>query len=100
MFTLQDLDQGKCTEQEFYRQFIDKTLLRIVSVGIGERAIFASRVPHFRDIPERDWDLISPAIQRHLKTKIKKAGAVASISFFIRVAKEAALEIKKERVVG
>jgi hypothetical protein len=100
MFTLQDFTENKCTEQEFYRQFIDETVLQIVSVGIGRRAIFASRDSQFRDIPERDWDLISPALQRHLKPKIKQAGGFISISLLVRVAKQAARQIKEERVAA
>lgn len=100
MFTLQDLNQNKCTEQEFHQQFVDETVLQIVSVGIGKRAILASRDSEFRDIPARDWDLISPALQRYLKPKIKQAGGFISISLLVRVAKEAARQIKEERVVA
>jgi len=94
MFTWQDYRDGHCSPQQFHRQFVDETLIRIVETGIGRKKILDSRHESFYDIPARDWDLISPAVQMHIKPKVKELGGYISISFLISVSKEAARVIK------
>lgn len=95
MFTQKDYTDGKCTTQEFHAQFVDDVVIQVVRVGITERKIKASRDRSFNDIDIREWDLISPAVQRHLKAKCKELGVVMSIAFLVCVEKEAARRIKE-----
>lgn len=94
MFTWQDYRDGHCSPQQFHQQFVDETLIQIVETGIGKKKILSSRHECFHDIPARDWDLISPAVQMHIKPKVKELGGYISISFLINVSKEAARAIK------
>jgi hypothetical protein len=95
-FPAEDYREGRCSPRQFHRQFIDETVLQIVKVGIGERDIRRSTERYFNDIDTRRWDLIAPAIQRHLHAKIKKSGAFVSLALLVCIAKEAAVLIKGE----
>jgi len=94
VFTAEDYRKGRCTSKEFHRQFVDETVLKIVAVGIGERAIKKSKDRYFNDIEIRQWDLIAPAVERHVKTKAKELGAFVSIALLVCIEKEAAEQIR------
>jgi len=83
-----------------YSQFVDDTVLQVVEVGIGRRDILRSRDANFNDIDLRRWDMISPAVHRHIKQKAKDAGACVSVSFLIAIEKEAAKKIKENARQG
>ena len=97
MFTQKDYSEGVCTYDQFLDQFVDDRLIEIVRVGIGEGRIKKSRHPEFNDIYPQHWDMISPAVQRHLKDKAKSSGVILSIAFLTAVQKQAAKRIKQER---
>lgn len=96
MFTWQDYRDGNCSPQQFHGQFVDETVLAIVETGIGRRNILASKHPQMHDISARDWDLIAPAVQRHVKAKIKELGGYISISLLVGISKQAAMRIKEK----
>jgi hypothetical protein len=100
MFSQKDYAAGLCTTAEFHSQFVDQTIVMIVRIGIGEKVIKQSRDANFNDIDIRNWDLISPAILRHLKPDLKKLEIIGSISFLTCVAKEAARVIRAENKVS
>lgn len=97
MFTQKDYSEGVCTYDQFLDQFVDDRLIEIVRVGIGERRIKNSKHPEFNDIYLQYWDMICPAVQRHVKQKAKDLGAILSIAFLTAVQKQAAKRIKRER---
>lgn len=96
-FSAIDFREGLCSPREFYRQFIDQTVIEIVSVGIGERDIKKSRDRYFNDIDMRQWDLVAVAVRRYLKKRIEDAGAYASNALLVCIQKEAAEQIRSGR---
>jgi hypothetical protein len=100
MFTQEDYKSNKCSLSEFLDQFIDDTTVEIVRVGIGQRVIEKSKDKNFNDIDLRSWDLIAPAVQRHVQKKAKALGVIISISFLISVSKRAAEQIKFRKILS
>jgi hypothetical protein len=94
MFTQEDYKNKKCSLSEFLDQFIDDTTIEIIRVGVGQRIIEKSKDKNFNDIDLKTWDLIAPAVQRHIHKKAKSLGVIISISFLISVSKRAAEQIK------
>jgi len=60
---------GKCSHRAYYAQFVSPNIKEVVRSNIGIKALLASRVPAFNDIPLERWDelamplLFSSAIQ-------------------------------------
>ena len=96
-FSAADYRDGLCSSREFYRQFIDQTVIDIVLAGIGERDIKKSRDRYFNDIGMRQWDLVAAAVRRYLRKKIESVGAYASNALLICIQKEAAEQIRSGR---
>jgi hypothetical protein len=100
MFTQKDYKSNKCSLSEFLDQFVDDTTVEIVRVGIGQRVIEKSKDKNFNDIDLRSWDLIAPAVQRHVQKKAKALGVIISVSFLISVSKRAAEQIKFRKILS
>ena len=54
--------ENKCSHREYYAQFVDKDVLKIVRNEIGIDAIKSSKDEHLNDIPMKLWDGLSGCI--------------------------------------
>lgn len=97
-YTRKDYMAHKCTHDEYYSQFVDDSILDLVSSYIGRRAITKSTDPHFNNIELSRWDNLHLPILLHcgaLLARGNSSGGV-SLSDTVCVAKAAARMIKLE----
>ena len=83
-YTRQDYVEGKCTHREYYAQFVNGSVKRIVGDRIGMSKILASTNDNFNNIPLSKWDRLHGSF----------VGA-KSLSDTVCIAKEAAQQLKE-----
>ena len=95
MITRKKYIAGDATHEEYYSQFVDSALLRVVSRVIGTTRIVESTDPHFNDISLADWDKAGECIPLRILQKLKEAepGAGVSLSDRVCIVKAAASAI-------
>jgi hypothetical protein len=100
MFNKNELYRGKCTNREYYQQFVDDDVLEVVLTYIGETAIMRAD-EDFKNISDDDW-----VRRTHYRiVKLKEAQIVAAIDYItpwttMHIAKEAARMIRESLTVG
>ena len=82
-YTRQDYLDGKCTHREYYAQFVNGEVKRIVGDRIGMSKILASTDDNFTNVPLKYWDRLHGNF----------SGA-KSLSDTVCIAKEAAQQLK------
>jgi hypothetical protein len=85
--------------REYYAQFVTPSTIAFVENYIGVPQIKASTDLHFNDIPLRMWDALDGLI-RPMGARINKTingESVWSLADTVRVAKEAAMQIKERQ---
>lgn len=55
-FNSKEYMAGKCTHDEYYRQFVNDSVLAVVERYIGMEAIKNSTDEHMNDTPLKKWD--------------------------------------------
>ena len=95
MITRKKYIAGDATHEEYYGQFVDSDLLRVVSRVIGTTRIVESTDPHFNDISMPDWDKAGASIPPRILQKLRQAepGAGVSLSDRVCIVKAAASAI-------
>lgn len=113
MFTRKDYMNKACTHREYYGQFVNDGVIRLVLHRIGRKAILGSTDPHFNDIPLHRWDALcgfdgrpysggtftGGAVYPLVAAKFKELGQHVSPSDLLCVLKEAARQIKEDHDV-
>lgn len=95
MFTHQQFIDNECTNSEYYSQFINTNIKKLIIGWIGTKRIIESIDPNFNDIPLLKWDLLYEVIYFTIDVeKIRRYGDYFSLGFSTCVAKEAAKQIK------
>ena len=94
------LNRSFCMQKhhEYYIQFVNQSLIALVSRVIGTDRIKASKDIHFNDIPLKEWDGFVPHINSYLEPGIFKkitGHNSYSISDVVCICKTAARIIKE-----
>ncbi len=96
MFTRQDYLHNKCTHEEYYAQFVDENVKRIVSLRFTEKELKESGGA-FDGIPLPVWDVlaswISPPERAKIRALLKERGDLPSKAGYVCILKEAARQI-------
>ena len=93
MITRKKYISGDATHEEYYGQFVDCDLLRVVSKVIGTTRIVESTDPHFNDISLADWDKAGASIPLYILQNLREASAGVSLSDRVCIVKAAAAAI-------
>lgn len=100
MYTRQDYLNGKCTHQEYYRQFVDDRVLSLADTIISRYGITKAQTgyktdKHLNFIPLRVWDSTSHVISYNtpLINKLHARGDYLTLAGCVCIAKAAAREI-------
>ena len=98
MHTRTDYTSGMTGHREYYGQFVNEAVKRIVMHGIGKNLILQSTDPHMNDIRLPKWDRLKLSIISCCGGAISKAngGGGISLSDTVCVAKEAARQIQED----
>ena len=86
----------ECTFKEYYGQFVNDSITRIVSNCIGKQRIKDSKDLYFNDIPLKHWDAIAPVIRQLCGKALSASNGSGGVSLsdFVCVAKVAAMQIR------
>lgn len=87
----QYLFDGTASHAEYFRQFVNEPILKLVASTIGIDAIKNSKDEHLNDIPLKKWDLIENSVRRLTDSKLlKETGEGWSSCTSVCIAKQAA----------
>ena len=80
---------AKCSHRAYYAQFVSPNIKEVVRSNIGIKALLASRVPAFNDIPLEKWDgLAMPLLFNY--SDLQFAGEWSTLGVRVCILKEAA----------
>lgn len=96
MFTKQQYLNNQVSTNQYFNQFIQNDVIKLVKLYIGIDSIINSKNDAFSDIPKSKLEIVALLIIRlkNIKYNLKLAHDVDSINNGINIAKAAALEIK------
>ena len=103
-FTNKDLLADKCTSEQYYSQFVDSEVIRIVKTSTTCKHILRTKQEDyvglkieqaFMNITVKQWDCVTANILCYLKFKYKKEDTFTQSKLFI-IAKLAAIKILEE----
>jgi len=94
MIPRSDYMENKVDHRTYYAQFVNTSVISIVSTAIGERRICASEDPNLNDIPLREWDRLHHAIGLLVGKQLRDIDGCVSLCNTCCVAKEAARQIQ------
>lgn len=95
MFTHHQFINNECSQSEYYSQFVNDNIKKLIISRIGIKRIIESSEPNFTDISLSTWDTISELLYFILSNeKIKSHGDYYSLGFSKCIAKEAAYQLK------
>lgn len=99
MITRKEYMSKKATHEEYYGQFVNDSVVRIVKRSIGEDRIKNSTDEHFNDISLDSWDRLHGLIHNVVGKEVRLANGSGgySLSDSVCVAKAAARQIKNAR---
>ena len=63
MFNRLKYIKGECTHQEYYSQFVNNHIIKLVVRKVGVQRILDSEDLHFNDIPLSEWDALNDAVR-------------------------------------
>jgi hypothetical protein len=91
------MKDNNISRKDYYAQFVNASVLQIVSSFIGKDEIRNSKCEHFNDIPLKRWDGISQMIRQGCGRALGEANGSggSSLSDCVCVAKAAARQIKE-----
>lgn len=81
--------------RRYYAQFVDAGVVARVANAIGRDALFASKDPHFSDIPLPRWDRLAQNLGP-LAISFESVGDYATLGGLVCVAKEAARQFVEQ----
>ena len=97
MHTRMDYLNGECTHREYYAQFVNDTIIELVSESIGLPAILRSTDEHFNDIPLERWDAAGLGLwTQEVPQALRQAGELYTPAVSVCILKEAARQIKEQ----
>lgn len=70
MFTLQQYHRSECTHDEYYSQFVNQNVLRLVASKIGVSRIEKSLHLRFNDIPLQEWYDLRPQLSASIDKRL------------------------------
>lgn len=93
MYTRQDYLNNNCTHQEYYNQFVDDDIKKIVLNYFGYSKIKKSYAEdkNLNNIPLQSWDNL--AIRLNFREEFKKYGDFESLAGKVCILKNAARQI-------
>lgn len=99
MLTKEDVFQGKCTEHQYYEDYLTPQIIDIVRRSTAYKHIVNSRDKEdFVDVSPTQWDFATGAVLCLIGTKpFKQRGDYVSQKALIGVVKAAARKIAKTR---
>ncbi len=96
MITRSQYMAGEATHREYYAQFVNDFVKRIVERFIGKKEVLASTDKCFNDIPLEKWDKLANYNRTHVSSSLLKQSKEGwSLSTNICILKEAARQIKE-----
>ena len=93
-YTRKQYMENVCTHDQYYSQFVSKTMTRHVIATIGKQRILNSKDENFNDIPLIEWDNLSFYVNGE---KMRWAGESPSLCAKVCIAKQAAKHIKNSK---
>jgi len=101
MITRKEYMDKEYTHEEYYGQFVNDAIIKIVGDSIGVDRIKASTDKHLNDIPLKDiplkeWDNLVPAMHSYARKKLVLALDGSSTATGVCIAKAAARAIQGE----
>ena len=96
MFTKQQYINNQVSTNQYFNQFIQNDVIKLVKLYLGLDSILNSKNDDFSDIPKSKLEIVALLIIRlkPIKSNLKLAHDIDSISNGIHIAKAASLEIK------
>jgi len=67
MITRKEYMDKEYTHEEYYGQFVNDAIIKIVGDSIGVDRIKASTDKHLNDIPLKEWDNLVPAMHSYAR---------------------------------
>lgn len=93
IFSRKEYMDRKCSHREYYAQFVDESVRKLVASTIGIERIRKSKDEHLNDIPLKNWDTVAFNIHKGVYEKMKLAGDFRSNAGDTCILKEAARQI-------
>ncbi len=97
-FTRQQYMNKECTHQEYYAQFVNNQVLKIVS-RFKKKELIEGKDQHFNNIPLQYWDKMLVPVPFEVFNKMKELGDYPTPSGVVCILKEAARQIVEKALV-
>lgn len=95
MYTRIDLQNGVCTSDQYYEQFITQRIKNFVVGMIGQEWIMSCK--SLDEIPVQRWNAVAQNLSRLVsKTMLVNCDDCCSLSFGMIIAKKSAQQAKEE----
>ena len=95
MYSRQDYLQNKCSHRQYYAQFVDDSVRRMVEQYFTLETLRASTDEHLNDIPLRRWDSLAIMLVHYssIRELLREYGDFWSLAGGVCILKEAAHQL-------